>query len=73
MIINSVVSRVVSLKTGEGSKEYALMTVKFTQSTKRCGLSGETSQTENAGWRQSEAGSHKPQAGTAFGGFEGCG
>ncbi len=27
IIIHSVVSRVVSLKTGEGSKEYALMAV----------------------------------------------
>lgn len=42
-------------------------------SPNRCGLGGETSQTEAAGWRQSETGSHKPQAGTAFGGFEGCG
>lgn len=42
-------------------------------STKRCGLGGKTSQREDAGWRQSEAGSLKPQAGTAFEGFEGSG
>lgn len=56
-----LVPRVVSLKTEQGSKGVCFDNwVKLTSQPKRCGLGGETSQTQAAGWRQSEA--KEPQA-----------